>query len=229
MVEVAEGKIVQIFRQQLVEDESVSVLYATFNHAAPEMVAFSLSDGKILVCKADYKNKTFEVESQYASHTLEAWICEFTRDGSAIYSGGDDSVLNVSNTETGTANWTNRKIHQAGVTSILEMGNDLILTGSYDEHLRVINTATRRVVNEIHLGGGVWRLKWKDECTVLASCMHAGTRLVEVKNCGHELRINAVFEENESMNYASDNHPQRPNRIVSSSFYDKRLCIWIAE
>jgi len=64
--------------------------------------------------------------------------------------------------------------------------------------------------------------------------MHAGSRVLDVRNCGKRwqdgedgaLSVVARWEENESMNYASYVHPDVPNIIASTSFYDKRLSIW---
>ncbi|KAF7628858.1 hypothetical protein AFCA_000912 [Aspergillus flavus] len=151
--------------------------------------------------------------------------------------------------------------HTAGVTAILplpvelEGGAPLLLTGSYDEYLRVYH-ATRRgdVLAEVCLGGGVWRLQllktehcvlsggdeWR--CLVLASCMHAGTRVVRVtrtlgENAGWDIEVLAEFTEHQSMNYASDvwkpegGYDLQGKEVsellcISSSFYDRRLCLW---
>ncbi|PYI33615.1 hypothetical protein BP00DRAFT_391786 [Aspergillus indologenus CBS 114.80] len=156
--------------------------------------------------------------------------------------------------------------HTAGVTSILPLpiplqdDSPVILTGSYDESLRVYH-ATRRgeVLAEIGLGGGVWRLQLLSSSSssvagaadgwtglVLASCMHGGTRVVRVQcsaESGWELEILAEFTEHESMNYASDvwkpaggyELPVRSDGAgtqeqeilcLSSSFYDRRVCLW---
>jgi diphthamide biosynthesis protein 7 len=107
------------------------------------------------------------------------------------------------------------------------------------------------------LGGGVWRLQLvRTECVsleggeewkflVLASCMHAGTRVVRVtRKLGHGgegsvwgIDVLAEFTEHESMNYASDvwkpeggydlqGKEMSELLFVSSSFYDRRLCLW---
>ncbi|KGO48367.1 hypothetical protein PEX1_097080 [Penicillium expansum] len=151
--------------------------------------------------------------------------------------------------------------HTAGVTAILPLDVPLVddapvlLTGSYDESLRVYH-ATRRgeVLAEQGLDGGVWRLQLLNttripgsdvsECRflVLASCMHAGTRLVRV-TYKHEdgapnwgIEVLAKFTEHESMNYASGvweggQDTTRPSEVlcVSSSFYDRRLCVWTVD
>lgn len=143
--------------------------------------------------------------------------------------------------------------HTAGVTSILPLPIPLVddapvlLTGSYDECLRVYH-ATRRgeVLAEQGLGGGVWRLQLlnssqvnapessENRFLILASCMHAGTRVVQVTQVHTEWNIEVVaeFTEHESMNYASDvwkgsgGTKDSGLLCVSSSFYDRRVCVW---
>lgn len=155
--------------------------------------------------------------------------------------------------------------HTAGVTSILPLplplvdGAPLLLTGSYDEYLRVYHaTRSGQVLAEECLGGGVWRLQLlrtehdsveggsQKTFLVLASCMHAGARVVRVTEATTEgsesqwsIDVLAEFTEHESMNYASDVwKPQGGYDLqgqegsellcVSTSFYDRRMCIWRA-
>lgn len=108
----------------------------------------------------------------------------------------------------------------------------------------------RRLLKRRDLGGGVWRLKVIEELsdypgddwtvTLLVSCMHAGARVVRLK--GDLATVNSIevlwrFEEHESMNYGSDytwvdrreffgEGDGRKILCVSTSFYDKRLCLW---
>lgn len=149
------------------------------------------------------------------------------------------------------------KAHGAGVTAILPIAigvgtEEIVVTGSYDEFIRVLTlgTSSRRaqVLCEKRLGGGVWRLKClrhdrpspngKLKIEVLASCMHAGTRILQI--CRSEaqfwdIKIVARFEEHESMNYASDARREVFGKnsscttFVSTSFYDRKLCIWNLE
>lgn len=151
--------------------------------------------------------------------------------------------------------------HTAGVTSILPLPVPMVddapvlLTGSYDEGLRVYH-ATRRgeVLAEESLGGGVWRLQLLNSTEtgsagsgsverlflVLASCMHAGTRIVRITQTQQDqtsewtTEVLAEFTEHESMNYASDVWKGSKAETadaselvcVSSSFYDRRMCVW---
>lgn len=147
-----------------------------------------------------------------------------------------------------------RRGHDAGVTAILPLSlrddvSELVVTGSYDDHIRLFSlasggrsSATTQKLAESNLGGGVWRLKlvalghdqagdspWR--AVILASCMHAGARVVELsKNSSgaYEFRILASFVEHKSMNYGSDSRTDQKGNlvVVSTSFYDKLLCLW---
>ncbi|KAH9890879.1 WD40-repeat-containing domain protein [Xylariomycetidae sp. FL2044] len=154
--------------------------------------------------------------------------------------------------------------HNAGVTAILPLstiklndGSLLLLTGSYDDHIRIYTVHSSpeqmmvkrpRMMAETNLGGGVWRLKVVEvkevqeggtrigwSVLVLASCMHAGARVLLVSGdydgiC--QVQVVGRFEEHESMNYGSDFQPGseqksgRTLRCVSTSFYDRLLCVW---
>ena len=125
------------------------------------------------------------ITSELATHSLEPWTLAFSPDASHIFSGGDDAVLQAlrlssssdadANEVNGSSNdgdddeqapatqlWTDRKLHEAGVTSILPLANDLLVTGSYDDRIRLLSAPAlgrRKVLAELDLGGGVWRLK----------------------------------------------------------------------
>lgn len=153
-----------------------------------------------------------------------------------------------------------QKIHGAGVTSILPLSARLIVTGSYDENVRIITSTPGpkgnqwAVLQEKRLGGGVWRLKLlatqnkysktRDDgmCyQILASCMHAGPCVIYIRvpSCASTdrdcvIEVYAKLEEHGSMNYGTDASPSRGNSeageqatcVVSTSFYDRKLCVW---
>ncbi|OHW99520.1 WD-40 repeat-containing protein [Colletotrichum incanum] len=146
--------------------------------------------------------------------------------------------------------------HGAGVTAILPVpvrlsdGSRILVTGSYDDTIRVFAVQPPhetyglrkfKGLGEKNLEGGVWRLKLVDiqekdgRCylRVLASCMHAGARIVELEGPlnGEDWNISVLarFEEHKSMNYGSDFVPGSEKgrlQCVSTSFYDKLLCLW---
>ncbi|KAF2718496.1 hypothetical protein K431DRAFT_287649 [Polychaeton citri CBS 116435] len=211
------------------------------------------------------------------THELEAWWLAFSlppvltsSDGDSqirLFSGGDDARLTcslLSSTASASAEedlgpvtiWQDRKIHQAGVTYILPLTADLVLTGSYDDHLRLLSVPTQMGVGkpkelaQEDLGGGVWRLKIlkgdvsSGRILLLASCMYAGAKVVRLTQqeaaAGDRwtFEIVARFEEHQSMNYGSDvylppsgdtgdtNGSAREWTVISTSFYDKLMCLW---
>lgn len=154
--------------------------------------------------------------------------------------------------------------HEAGVTAILPLdlrlssSTSVIVSGSYDDHIRVFSIYEQiegaplhmpRLLAEQNLQGGVWRLKliklekMAEDATgkkqwwtalILASCMHAGSRILEITGDGAEvceIKVLGRFEGHKSMNYGSDFQPgteirERNLRCVSTSFYDRLLCLW---
>lgn len=259
-----------------ITDPSILVLSMAWSISScnPSTIAVSLSNGQIAMF--DYKVPDGSVRYIQA-HTLEAWTVAWSATSDmgghpSLYSGGDDSAvcehgeryLPLSTQEadelsTGRG-WEkiscDTKTHSAGVTAILVLSLDhvteeeIILTGSYDEYMRVIVSAAAgrraKVLAEKQLGGGVWRLKLLDSSLskfgerkiVLASCMHAGPKVVEVIHSSENIwtiDIMATFEEHKSMNYASDARKEESKNgvnsmtCVSTSFYDKKLCVWNIE
>ncbi len=240
------------------------VLALAFHPEDPDLISVSLSSGEIALCQIQTPTKDEMVIWKLAAHSLEAWtvIISKTRSnqpgGEVLYSGGDDSALcahairspitirDVQQIETKR----NQKAHGAGVTAILPLPlSPLLLTGSYDDHVRLLDPGSLKVITETRIGGGVWRLKLlspyemdrfrKEDPSfrVLASCMHAGARILKVSNKygeGWAIEVVAKFEEHGSMNYGSDAQPLRRDslrdhshvRCVSTSFYDKLLCVW---
>lgn len=249
-------------------DPSEIVTSLNWHPLQPGILATTLSTGAVHLCQVNTPN---EVETSHdrntdqdtattiLSHDLEAWIAVSTPQGTGLLTGGDDSTLRfrslpppelLSNgienaLESHQSNtWIDRKSHTAGVTAILPLTSQLVLTGSYDDHIRLISTpeiGPRRVLLEENLGGGVWRLRllhdhvdadgvW--ELEVLASCMHVGVRVLRIRRSQDgkwELLVMASFEEHASMNYGSDlqiRGGEEGRFVVSTSFYDRLVCLW---
>ena len=239
------------------------------------IMAVSLSNGEIAIFTLDAPDTTLRTVD---AHSLEVWTVAWSvprgTDGTAVlYSGGDDSALcrhsehllpqNAEVDKDGQSGneyeplSRDAKTHGAGVTAILPIpvtgsnGHELLLTGSYDEHIRllepVVTGRRSKVLAEKRLGGGVWRLKLlrkpngapkqETKFSVLASCMHAGAKVLEISRSIEgtwNIVVLAKFEEHESMNYASDACTQigrgsRSMIFLSTSFYDKKLCVWSIE
>ncbi|KAI0409385.1 hypothetical protein F4802DRAFT_246703 [Xylaria palmicola] len=183
--------------------------------------------------------------------------CFYNRDEGKTAEGEDNTLTVPYPTAT-------IKGHAAGVTAILPLplkipdGLEVVVTGSYDDYVRVYSIQPQvggvmlrppKLLVEMDLGGGVWRLKlvrldkrcegdadsqthWS--ALILASCMHAGCRVLSISGDGCDscqVDVLGRFEEHKSMNYGSDFQPGteldgRPLRCVSTSFYDRLLCLW---
>lgn len=228
-------------------------------------LAASLSNGRIVTL--DYESPQ-SLKYLGTSHSLEAWTLAWSANAPEplhLYSGGDDSTICEHSLQSkqndlkisidkSDSMFHDSKIHMAGVTAILSLNGgcgedpEILLTGSYDEHIRVLTPGTSssnrrfQVLAEKRLDGGVWRLNslamsFKENSlsfTILASCMHSGAKILKVQyRKGKEwtIEVLARFEEHESMNYASDAwlDPHASTlkfTVVSTSFYDRKLCVW---
>ncbi len=126
------------------------------------------------------------IETMCHHHDVEAWCLaispmggvKFGLEGSGsfvLHTGGDDARILTHPFPQDETLEDEREInepppirvgHRAGVTAMLLLPpsaapgeHHLLLTGSYDEHVRVINAIDPEVVVKEHLGGGVWDLK----------------------------------------------------------------------
>jgi diphthamide biosynthesis protein 7 len=267
--------------------EDVLFLQFAWHPTIPDTVAITTSQGGVHILQfgLDYKT-SLATEDPIILHNLEAWCVAMSPTVSTteqsdapaftIYTGGDDSLLQYATCIVkGKLPQDDTSLdiglpfpamgvrgHDAGVTAILPLpgGRDIVVTGSYDDHIRVysiqplqetLGLRKTSLLAETDLGGGVWRLRlikydrggqggeagpWR--AVILASCMHAGARIVQIRgsddNIGIvELEILGRFEEHKSMNYASDFQPGSEVDghgelvCVSTSFYDKLLCLWV--
>lgn len=275
---------------------STLVLSLAWHPSDPDLIGVSLSTGAIALLKFSHDRSTLtSIREDINPHDgLEAWSLAFTQShhpergdvAQSIYSGGDDSRLRCtvfpSLAELSFRDFAKQPPggfvgmtgHNAGVTAILPLpfhtdaGQDILLTGSYDDRVRVYavrdhrpeHSDTPKVLAELRIGGGVWRLKFLQDYShssqncrlespaggdpvrtfrVLASCMHAGARVLQVagrKDGDWTIKELAAFKQHASMNYASDVQPapleaaargnDREALCVSTSFYDKLICIW---
>ncbi|KAG9564140.1 WD40 repeat-like protein, partial [Aureobasidium melanogenum] len=235
----------------------ILVLSLAWHPTSPNILGVTTSSGGVYTVDLS----VLEAEAQDTGkeilvHELEAWTLAFSHTGKEVYSGGDDATLRFSTLAPVAftsqeeeedflpTQWQDRRAHNAGVTAILSLAHEdnILITGSYDDNIRILSCpqiGRKQVLAEENLEGGVWRLKLltsspnDGKYIVLASCMHAGTRIVSVvKDEGGEwsTEVLAKFEEHKSMNYGSDVQPGSTEggqqTIISTSFYDKLLCLW---
>jgi diphthamide biosynthesis protein 7 len=257
-------------------EDGVLFLQCNWHPVLQNVIGVTTSTGAAILLRLDddYRITDPSVDLDIAN-SLEAWCINFSPPSpeankdetqGTVYCGGDDSMLRYMSCTLSTANEelvqeppfppiTIKGQHTAGVTAILPLPlflkdtGRVVVTGSYDDHLRVFlihdlhdTYGLKRVelVLEENLGGGVWRLDLVDirrkadsvRIRILASCMHAGARLVDLDLQDGEngtCNVLAQFEEHKSMNYGSGfvrGSSANGLRCVSTSFYDKLLCMW---
>ena len=112
--------------------------------------------------------------------------------------------------------------HNAGVVSILPLDDQLLLTGSYDNHVRLFDFRNlRRAISAVDLDGGVWRILPRPESNMgsfLTCCMQAGARVFS-----HE--IDGVFEPNEERRLIYGASWYSRDIAALCSFYERNLYI----
>lgn len=118
--------------------------------------------------------------------------------------------------------------HNAGVTAILPVSDSLVLTGSYDNRLRLFDHRNfRQPVSSIDLEGGVWRILPSPGSSVtsfLVCCMQTGAAVVSL-NSEKTLQRRGVFEPEEEKRLIYGGSWQNDTVAALCSFYEKSLYI----
>ncbi|XP_040570100.1 diphthine methyltransferase [Lepeophtheirus salmonis] len=200
-----------------IDGNDLLILSLAWKH---DRIALSDSGGYITVVSSDQ----LEPIAHWKSHDFEAWITTFhSFDSNLIFSGGDDLKLKGYDLRTGTHTFVCKE-HSAGVTSLLSHPNDeyKLFSGSYDEKLREWDIRKMKSsINEVHMGGGVWRIKHNLNSGLLGTaCMHNGFQFLL------DGKISDSFMEHESLAYGIDWHESKSRIGASCSFYDHQLKIW---
>lgn len=198
-----------------------SVLIMSLSVAARGILTAN-SDGTVAILSHD-----LQLVSLFRVSDLEVWIQSWSTDQHVIYSGSDDGlfaawdVRQPNNDEQRSAIFENRKSHGAGVTAI-KPGQDgsIVLTGSYDDHIRRFDMRNpRKSILEKNLGGGVWRIISKSDRELVTCCMYNGARVIDEDT----FEILKEWTGHASIVYGGD---CSDDTIGTCSFYDKRVCIW---
>ncbi|KAL8673544.1 MAG: hypothetical protein Q9168_002033 [Polycauliona sp. 1 TL-2023] len=265
----------------VVADPEVAVTSLAFTPSdwRSSVIAVSMSDGSIALFDTEVpghlstRSKVHHLWNTPIAAWVVAWFTknEVSERETLLYTGGDDSALcrhTVDDMPIGGRNFSapnpsvkferDSRIHSAGVTAMIGLcrakdGAEYLLTGSYDESVRVIciheSNRAADVKAKEQLNGGVWQMKLfgqsfdsldsvQTNFRVLASCMHAGCKVIEVRRGAEDewtIEILAEFMDAERINplyYASDVQlgsnglELQDMTFVSTSFYDKKMWIW---
>ena len=213
----------------------------------PLQVGVSMSDGRVCVVDAGAESG-LKISSSWDAHELEAWIVGWDcHNPHVLYSGADDGILKGWDTRMSNRLplFQERKSYSAGVTCLQShrLVEHCLVTGSYDEHVRVYDTRQmRRPLAEANTGGGVWRVKWH----------HTNTRLLAVARMHNHFGVlsydhaTGSFEPDlacditgahTSLGYGIDwQYPhagadtgdavQRGSVLATASFYDSLVQVW---
>jgi diphthine methyl ester acylhydrolase len=194
-----------------------------------DILAVSGSDGSIHVMKPT--ESEYIVDQSYQAHGFEAWITAFDyHKRSVLYSGGDDCLFKIWDLNSGNCVVEN-KVHEAGVTTISShpLLEHVLVTGSYDEFIRVWDTRLmRQPVHSISTGGGVWRLRWhpKDPSLLLAACMYNDFHIYDFDTSFNYLHRMLEYRKHESIAYGADWSFLEDDLIGTASFYDHYVTMW---
>ena len=119
--------------------------------------------------------------------------------------------------------------HNAGVVSILPISDSLILTGSYDNSLRLFDYRNLKTPTiSINLDGGVWRILPRPQSSspsFLACCMQSGAKLVNTTQDFLSFEQGGLFAPHEDNRLIYGGSWQSENVAALCSFYEKKLYI----
>lgn len=216
-------------------------------YAKDSDILISVSDSSGCVSVLHLTNNALSIKHNWKAHSYEAWTTAFNAfNPSTVYSGGDDSILNLYDTKSGMNVARITSGHNSGVTSILSnpKKENLFFSGSYDENIRFWDSrCIKKPVEVVNVGGGVWRLKLQPSTNklLLAACMNGGAKIVNTERSSGDKDVIAEYFGHNSIVYGADwchdllediseqypdlIHKYCSNLIATCSFYDHQLCL----
>lgn len=219
----------------ILEIDSESLCLSTDWSKFSTQVAYSMSSGEIII--VEYSNSSPVILNKWKGHSLEAWIVA-TDGENLLYTGADDCLLKQWDKRMGfdRATFTSKQ-HTMGVCSVQAHKHQphIFVSGSYDETICIWDhRVLKRPLNEISVGGGVWRLKWRPYSNMLlAACMHDGFKVVQYNDSLNESSMICHYDEHNSLAYGTDwinvgddLESIKGSLLASCSFYDKLLTVW---
>ncbi|XP_078445290.1 transducin/WD40 repeat-like superfamily protein isoform X2 [Wolffia australiana] len=202
-------------------------------------ITVGLSDG--LTSVYAIREDKLEFSEEWQAHQYEVWAASFhEHQPDLVLTGSDDCCFSCWDLRSGPLSpvFKDSTSHKMGVCSISSSKFDehQLLTGSYDEFLRVwdLRALSRPVCRvSLGLGGGVWRVKPNKEVPglVLAACMHNGFAIVEVSEDKGAVVVETCAKHG-SLAYGADWKRKGSNEglvVATCSFYDRLVRVWKTE
>uniref|UniRef100_A0A8R1I8F0 methylated diphthine methylhydrolase n=1 Tax=Caenorhabditis japonica TaxID=281687 RepID=A0A8R1I8F0_CAEJA len=133
---------------------------------------------------------TSVIVSSWLAHSLpyvpgegcEVWSCAITQDAQTAVTGGEDGSMKLWDARSHTMTEMS-KIFEAGVVFVdfpLE-NQDQIITGSYDEHIRIFDRRNLKdPIAERKLSGGVWNIE-RSGSQFCVACMYGGYSILDAE------------------------------------------------
>lgn len=215
-------------------DENLLTLAIDVRTSANSSENLIASDSRGVVTLLTVTQSNIIKERSWKAHSFEAWTCAFDKwNPNIVYTGGDDTFMHIYDIRAPEVQQILKsKCHIAGVTSFLSFTENRLISGSYDERLRLFDTrAWRQPITELQLHGGIWRIKASkcDRNLLLCACMYKNFSLCRINNERDKLDLVGELTEHTSICYGCDWSPNRlcdnGQVIITCSFYDKKLCI----
>ena len=226
----SELRLSLVTRVQVVESGLSLALEWSDDHRT---VIVSDSGGHVTLFRL-VNDAALEQVTRIHGHGFEAWtVCLSKHDSNIFYSGGDDCKLNCYDIRVSesSAVRSNKSSHSMGVTSMIcdQRRENILITGSYDEHVRVWDVRNIKYEQQCwSVGGGVWRIKPHNENPdlLLIAAMHDGFKILDHGDIVQEYR------EHESLAYGADwvtqmkADDENTQFVATCSFYDKMFKVW---
>lgn len=213
-------------------------------NSSASSISLGHSDGSISL--ASLREDQVQFSQSWLGHDYEVWATSFdAHRPDLLYTGADDCRFSCWDLRAHPSEivFQNTKSHQMGVCCITQdpMNSNILLTGSYDEFLRVWDVrSTSKPVCErsLCLGGGVWRIKYHPYMSnfVLAACMHNGFAIASIEE--QNVHVVEKYCKHESLAYGADWQKGEMNMqgiwnkgllVATCSFYDRLLRVWQPE
>ena len=204
----------------------------------------SQSDGRMTLWSLD--DGALRHRSRWLAHAYtgsapaEIWCTVFDeRDKRLVWSGADDCKLKSWDLRTpcrSAASETPQRVHEMGVTSVrtLEQNPSILVTGSYDERVRLFDVRNlRRPISTAAVDGGVWQLRTvpipsaPKAVGIAAACMRGGVSVLDLTTSGLAVRASNAFSN--ALMYGIEHlgtFAAGSIQMVSCSFYEHELHFW---